>query len=163
MPVPARLAEFLRSKSIDFEPIEHAETFASIEEARAVGVDADEVGKVLVVRSAAGSALFALAASARLDMKAAGRLLGDPHARLATEAEMAADFSEYALGSVPPLADLVGLPLYVDDALTAHETIVFAAGSHTDSIRMRTADLLSAGPHEVAMIRHAGGKDDQAR
>jgi Ala-tRNA(Pro) deacylase len=163
MAVPARIVEFLRSKGVDFEEIAHAEAFASIEEARALGVEADDVGKVLVIRSAGGPVLFALAASSRLDMRAVRALLGDPNARLATENEMATDFSDYALGSVPPLAELVGAPLTIDDALAAHSTIVFAAGTHTDSIRMRVSDLLGLGPHQVAPVRHIGGKDDQGR
>jgi len=161
MTVPARIAEFLGAKGVSFEEVAHEETYASIDEARALGIAADEVAKVLVVRSTAGPELFALPASTRLDLKAAARLLGDPHARLATEDEMAAEFPDYALGSVPPLAELIGARLFIDDALAAHETIVFAAGTHTDSIRMRVADLRALGPHTAAPIREEGGKDDR--
>ena len=42
---------------------------------------------------------------------------------------------------MPPLGNLYDLPVYVDEALTRDEEIVFNAGTHQDTIRMRYGDF----------------------
>lgn len=155
MALPAKVADFLKRKGASFEAVSHAETFSSAEEAQTLGIEAGAVAKVIVVRHAGGLALFALPASSRTDMKAVREALGDKNARFATEEEMARDLSGYALGSAPPFAELVGAPLYLDQHLADHETVVFAAGTHTDSIKMGVADLRALGPHTVVEVCRA--------
>jgi len=63
---------------------------------------------------------------------------------------------------LPPLGSLLGAPLYVDQEVLRHETVVFAAGSQTESVQLKTADLLR---HEqvtaVALIKHADENDKE--
>jgi hypothetical protein len=51
-------------------------------------------------------------------------------------------------------------PLYVDQEVLQHETVVFAAGSQTESVQLKTADLLQ---HEQAtalpLTKHADEND----
>jgi hypothetical protein len=67
-----------------------------------------------------------------------------------------------ATPNTPPLGSLLGAPLYVDQEVLQHETVVFAAGSQTESVQIKTADLLQ---HEqvttLPLIKHAdeNGKD----
>ena len=68
--------------------------------------------------------------------------VGDRHARLATEEELRRDFPGIEPGALPPLGSLLGAPLYVDQEVLQHETVVFAAESQTESVQLRTADLL---------------------
>jgi prolyl-tRNA editing enzyme YbaK/EbsC (Cys-tRNA(Pro) deacylase) len=68
--------------------------------------------------------------------------VGDRHVRLATEQELLRDFPGLELGALPPLGSLLGAPLYVDQEVLQHETVVFAAGSQTESVQLKTADLL---------------------
>jgi Ala-tRNA(Pro) deacylase len=42
---------------------------------------------------------------------------------------------------MPPLGNLYGLPVIADKALAADDEIVFNAGTHTESIRMKFADF----------------------
>src|SRR5207248_10096484 len=84
----------------------------------------------------------------------------DRHVRLATEQELLRDFPDFELGALPPLGSLLGAPLYVDQEVLQHETVVFAAGSQTESVQIRTADLLQ---HEqvtaLPLIKHADDND----
>ncbi len=86
--------------------------------------------------------------------------VGDRHARLATEQELLRDFPGIELGALPPLGSLLGAPLYVDQEVLQHDTVVFAAGSQTESVQVRTADLLQ---HEqvttLPLIKHADEND----
>ena len=98
------------------------------------------------MRVASGYALMAVPATGRLDMHLVQAAVGDPHVRLATEEELLRDFPGIELGALPPLGSLLGAPLYVDQEVLQHETVVFAAGSQTESVQIKMADLPGAGP-----------------
>ena len=107
-----------------------------------------------------GYALMAVPATGRLDMHLVQAAVGDRHVRLATEQELLRDFPGVELGALPPLGSLLGAPLYVDPEVLQHETVVFAAGSQTESVQLKTADLLR---HErvtaLPLIKHADEDD----
>lgn len=145
----AAVAEHLRGRGVPFELIPHDQTYTSIDEARALGIAADEVVKAILLKTSSGYAVAALPAARRLDMKRAREALGDKHARLATEEELARDFPAFELGALPPLGSLLGVPAYVDPEVMEHETVVFAAGTQTESVKARTEDLFREEPVTV--------------
>ena len=151
-----QVTEHLETHGVPFEAIVHQQTYTSIGEARALGIDASEVLKTIAIRVASGYALMAVPATCRLDMHLVQAAVGDPHVRLATEEELLRDFPDVELGALPPLGSLLGAPLYVDQEVLQHETVVFAAGSQTESVQIKTADLLQ---HEqvttLPLIKHA--------
>jgi len=154
------VTEHLQTRGVPFEAIAHPQAYTSIAEARALGIDAGEVLKTVAVRVAGGYALMAVPATCRLDMRLVRAAAGDRHVRLATEQELRRDFPGIELGALPPLGSLLGAPLYVDQELLQHETVVFAAGSQTESVQLKTADLLQ---HEqvtaLPLIKHADEND----
>jgi Ala-tRNA(Pro) deacylase len=145
--VMTRVTEYLQAQGVPFESIAHQQAYTSIDEARALGIEASEVVKTVAVRAAGGYALMAILAAGRLDMPLVQAAVGDRHVRLATEQELLRDFPGVELGALPPLGSLLGAPLYVDQEVLRHETVVFAAGSQTESVQLKTADLLQ---HEQA-------------
>jgi Ala-tRNA(Pro) deacylase len=86
-----------------------------------------------------------LPASERLDVHKSRRLLGDGTTRLATEAELTLAYPSFELGAVPPFGDRV----LVDRRLVELDSVVLEAGSHTDSVRMKTTDLLVLAEAEI--------------
>ena len=104
--------------------IAHRPAYTSIAEARALGIDASEVLKTVAMRVAGGYALIAVPATCRLDMHLVQAAVGDRHVRLATEQELLRDFPDIELGALPPLGSLLGAPLYVDQEVLQHETVV---------------------------------------
>lgn len=141
MAKPSAVSEQLDKRGVSFEAISHAETYTSVDEARALGIAADEVVKAVMVSTTSGYQLAVLPASRRLDMKLVQEAAGGKHARLATEQELERDFPGFELGALPPLGSLLLVPTNVDPEVMEHETIVFAAGSRTESIKVRTEDL----------------------
>jgi len=137
-----QVTEHLQTHGVPFETIAHQQAYTSIDEARALGIEASEVVKTVAVRAAGGYALMAVPATGRLDMHLVQAAVGDRHVRLATEEELLRDFPGFELGALPPLGSLLGAPLYVDQEVLQHETVVFAAGSQTESVQLKTADLL---------------------
>jgi Ala-tRNA(Pro) deacylase len=135
------VTEHLEGRGVAFEVIRHAQTLTTADEARAMGIAPSEVVKTLVLNTIAGRALAVVPAARRLDMRLAQHAMHDPHVRLASEEELARDFPDYELGAIPPLGALLGVPVYVDPEVMDRETVVFAAGSHTESIKVQTGDL----------------------
>jgi len=138
-----KVLDYLNSNDIDYEVVEHPRVFTSIEEARALGIDADEIAKCLVINMRGEHALAVVPGDKRISNNKLRAALGNKHARLASEAEMKIDFPDWELGAVPPLGDLFGLPIYLDIDLVDHEILLFSAGTHTDSIKINSADFIN--------------------
>ena len=156
-----QVTEHLHALGVPFELIAHPQAYTSIEEAAALGIDASEVVKTVAVRAAGGYALVAVPATGRVDMHLVQAAVGDRHARLATEEELRRDFPGIELGALPPLGSLLGAPLYVDQEVLQHETVVFAAGSQTESVQVRTADLLRHEQVTALPLVKQAGEDDK--
>ena len=156
------VTEHLKQRGIAFELIPHRQASTSTEEARALGIDTDEVLKTLAVRTSSGYALVVIPALRRLDLHLVREALADHQARLASEEELARDFAGYQLGALPPLGALLGSRMYVDPEVLEHDIVVFAAGTQTESVRMRTRELFpSEQVTTVPLVKQADrGSDD---
>lgn len=148
----ALVKEHLERRGVAFEVIPHGQAYTSLEEAQALGIAAGECVKTVVVSAASGHVLVAVPGYRRLDMTLVRKAVGDNHARLATEEDLARDFSDYELGALPPLGSLLGAHVYVDPEVMGHDTVVFAAGSQTESVKIRTEDLFRGEPVTVAPL-----------
>ena len=153
MAAPA-LTEALAGAGIAFELISHRPTERAAEEAEALGLAPQGVAKTLVVTSPEGYVRAVLPASERLDLPKVRALLGGSSkaVRLATEDDLARDYSEFELGAVPPVGGARSDRVLVDRRLAEGEWLVFEAGSHEESVRVRTADLLGLTQAQLADI-----------
>lgn len=154
MAVHPNIIAYLDKHGVKYEALNHPQVFSSVEEAKALGIEADEIAKTLAISIKDKHALAVLPGAHKLDTKKLRQAMNSSHARLMTEEEMAKDFSEYDVGALPPLGELFDIPVYVDKSLFDHETIIFAGGTHTDSIKIKTKDLIDLlKPHTVDLIR----------
>lgn len=157
MTVIKSVKRFLEEQGLGYEVISHREAFTTVEEARAAGVATDHVAKTLVVKTGEGEVLAVLPAHERLDMHKLRDVLRDNHARLATEDEMGREFREIELGAVPPLGDLFQLPVLMDAQLKDVEEVIFAGGTHRDSVKMSGGDFMKVThPRIVDLAREPG-------
>jgi Ala-tRNA(Pro) deacylase len=143
---------YLAEEHVPFEVLLHRRVFSSSQEAQALGVDADAVVKTVMLATSNGYCLAVIPASCRLDLHRVREALGDAGTRLATEAELLATFPRYELGALPPLEDLLGIPVVIDPRALRHDTVIFAGGIETESIKACTADLFGEEPKLVASI-----------
>jgi prolyl-tRNA editing enzyme YbaK/EbsC (Cys-tRNA(Pro) deacylase) len=146
------VSEHLESRGLSFELISHAHAYTSIDEAQALGISADEVLKTIAVKTASGYALVVVPGAKRLDMRLVRDAAGDNHARLATEEELERDFPGHELGALPPLGSLLGVLVYVDPEVMEHDTVLFAAGSQTESVKVPAEDLFRDQPVTVTPL-----------
>ena len=136
-----RLEAYLRAEQVPFQMQHHPLAYTAQEVAAAEHVPGKLVAKVVMVEADGRRVMLVLPATRRVDLARAARTLGARDARLATEAEFAATFPDCEVGAMPPFGTLYGVPVYVDQTLTEDEEIVCAAGTNTDSIRLRYADF----------------------
>ena len=159
------VTEHLEQRGSAFELLPHRPAATATDAARALGVDAGEVLKTLAVRTGPGYVLAVIPASCRLDLHLVREALGDHQARLASEEELGRDFPGYQLGALPPLGALLGCQVFLDPAVLGHDSVVFAAGTQTASVRIGSRELFgSEQVTTVALVRQADwGSDDLIR
>ena len=126
---------------VPYEVITHEVALSSIEEAKALGVDADEVLKTVVFTTEHGYAIAVLPASRRVDIDSIRAATGDRQSRLATEGQLRHEYPDIELGAFPPIGSILQAITFVDPEVFQHSTVVFAGGTTTESIRMRTDDV----------------------
>lgn len=148
---PARaVLEGLARAQVGYELIKHPRTETAVEEATTIGVAPDEVAKTVVLVTPDGFVRAVVPASRRLDLhkiKQAAALPSRP--RFATEAELVMAYPMFELGAVPPIGGPAGDRVFVDRRLANGESVVFDAGSHVESVRVATADLLRIADAET--------------
>jgi Ala-tRNA(Pro) deacylase len=152
------VTDYLSERGVGFEVVVHRRAFTSLQEARAVGVAAEEVLKTVALWTQGKYVLAVVPASRRLELRRVREALEDPGARLATEAELQLDFPGYELGALPPLGSLLGVPLLVDPEVLDHELVVFAAGTETESVRVVTGELFRDEPLAVLPLTRPDGR-----
>jgi Ala-tRNA(Pro) deacylase len=157
------VTEHLEQRGSVFEVIPHRQAYTSVDEARALGIEIGEVLKTLALRTGAGYALAVIPASRRLDLHLAREALGDSRARLASEEELGRDFPDYELGALPPLGALLEAQVCVDPEVLGHDTVTFAAGTQTESVKMQTQELFGSGGFStVSLVKQPErGSDDR--
>jgi Ala-tRNA(Pro) deacylase len=147
------LRHALERAQVDYDLIEHRHTERATDEARAIGVSPEQVAKTIVLATDDGYVRAVLSASDHLDLRKVRQLLGpDKHVRLATEAELVVAYPMYALGTVPPFGVPAGDRVLFDGWLAKRDAVIIEAGSHEESLRMKTTDLLTLTTAEVADI-----------
>ncbi|HWC69808.1 MAG TPA: YbaK/EbsC family protein [Actinomycetota bacterium] len=149
------LTDYLDGKGIEYEVLSHERTFAGIEEARALGIEADEVLKTVILDTREGHVALVLPSGERLDMRLVREAVDDPEATLATESEISHDFGGFELGALPPVAPLLGVDTIVDATVRDHGPVVFAAGTQTESVKVEAQALFGFQPVRYAQIAEA--------
>ncbi len=146
---------------LDYEVLSHPHTESAVDEATALALPPDEIAKTIVVHVDVRGDLevrptylrAVLPASEHLDLRKLRRFLGESRVvRLATEDELATAYPEFELGAVPPLGGRNHDEVVVDTRVAAREWTVFEAGTHEQSARMRSADLIAASGADVVDI-----------
>ena len=140
--ITAKILEFLRSKNVDFEKMEHAPVTTSIGAAEARGSQLSQGAKAITVKADDQYYHLIISAAVRLDNKKLRKILGTRRVRFATPEELF-ELTGCLPGAVPPFGNLFGLPVMMDNTLMAEETVYFNCGSNTISLRMARSDLVA--------------------
>jgi Ala-tRNA(Pro) deacylase len=136
-----RLEAYLREKQVPFEVRHHPMAVTAQEVAASEHVPGKMLAKTVMVLADGKMVMLALPASYQVDMDKAGEVLGVGEVRLAHEEEFEDTFPDCEVGAMPPFGNLYEVPVCVEETLAEDETIVFRAGTHTDTMGVSYADF----------------------
>ena len=148
---PARLLEFLDQQQVWYQLRHHPTVFTAQELAAVIGVKGRSQAKVVLVTDGDSLWMTVLPADHRLDFAKLESGLGRP-VQLAREDQFRDRFPDCAVGAAPPFGNLYDLPTILDQRLAAEPFLVFAAGTHTDGMRVEMADYQRLAQPQVADI-----------
>ncbi len=140
MSIVKRLKEYLDENQVAYTHCTHRLAYTAQEIAAAQHVPGREMAKTVVLKVDQNYSLLILPAIRKVDLKALKEELPFRHIELATEKEFCTLFPDSEVGAMAPFGNLYKLPVYVDRSLAAVEEIVFNAGTHIDTIRMKYQD-----------------------
>ena len=146
------LIDALSEQHVSYELIPHRRTQSASAEARAIGVDPEHVAKTLVLTTDGRFVLAVLPASERIDVHKVRDVLEVDDVKLASERVLAGAYPEFELGAVPPVGGSGHELVLVDRRVRDANWVVFEAGTHEQSLRMKAADLIDVAKARVADI-----------
>lgn len=143
MPVSEKLVHYLEQQHIPFVTIPHTRAYTAQEIAASVHVPGQEVAKTVMVLADGKLTMAVVPATRRIDLVLLKKSIGAKKIRLATETEFEGVFPECEVGAMPPFGNLYEIPVVVDDSLKKDVEIVFNAGSHTETVKIRFDEFVN--------------------
>jgi Ala-tRNA(Pro) deacylase len=144
------VCEYLSEEGVNYVADEHPPAYTAQEVAASEHISGDMMAKPVIVYDGGEYVMCVLPASYRLNFDKVSKTLKAIDLRLASEEEMGEIFDDCELGAEPPFGNLYRMDTFVDTHLAEDEEIVFQAGSHRRSVRMRYADYQALAKPKVA-------------
>lgn len=137
----SRIEKYLDESGVPYRRFSHSDAFSASERAESLHVTGKKIAKVVIVRAKHRFVMAVVPAPFQVSLRRLARLLKVDHVSLATEKQLEALFPDCEIGTMPPLGNLYGLPVYVDIYLKKEPLFFFAAGTHRDVIEIRYSDF----------------------
>jgi Ala-tRNA(Pro) deacylase len=152
-----RLTAYRRANHVPFETQHHRVAYTAQDVAASEHLPGQLMAKVVMAVADSALIMLVLAAEHRADLTKVRTELRARELWLADESDFASRFADCEIGAMPPFGNLYNLPVYVDQTLTEDPSIVFQAGTHSETMRIRYADFARlVKPTVVDMARAPG-------
>ena len=143
MAISKRLLAFLQASRVKYTAAKHPVVYTAQEIAAAQHVPGRQLAKCVLVNTDRGGILAVLPAVHLIALKKLKAVLGAKTVSIAKETDIKAKFPDVEVGAMSPFGNLYEVPVVADRELGESEDIVFNAGSHTETIKMRYRDFAS--------------------
>jgi len=141
--MPAKqLKAFLDQAGVEYMCLSHPPAFTAQELAHHVRIAGDRVVKTVIIELDGKMAMLVMPATWRIRWDRLSRRLDTDFVDLADEQAFQDRFPDCEVGAMPPFGNLFGMTVYCAEVLTEQPELAFAAGSHSESIHMKTADFI---------------------
>lgn len=124
-----------------YQDYEHVAVLTSEEAAKARNTTIEQGAKALVMYADKKPIMLVVSAATSADLHAFKQLYKVKDLRMASKDEVKA-ITHLEVGSIPPFGSFFKIDTYVDSKLASNTEIVFNAGLHTKSIKIKYADWL---------------------
>ncbi|MFH0854112.1 MAG: YbaK/EbsC family protein [bacterium] len=142
--LPKKLEKFLKDHNINYDLLEHKKVYTAFDAAQTLKKKLEDIAKTLAIKADKKYALIVLPASHRADLDKLKKMLKVDKLEIVKETEMAKVLNVKP-GAVTPFGKFHNVPVYLDNALLKSRLIVASTGSFTESILLKTKDLLETG------------------
>jgi Ala-tRNA(Pro) deacylase len=142
MSIAPEVEKLLADEDVEYEVIKHPTAYTAAEEAAVSHISGYEWAKTVIFFTEEDEPIMAvLPASYHVNSGLLEDLVGEGDLRLAVESDFSGLYPNCEPGAMPPLGNLYGQRVYVDQRLTEDEQIVFNAGDHSEAVRLRYDDF----------------------
>jgi Ala-tRNA(Pro) deacylase len=141
MAVTASVQEFLRRGNVAYTVFQHMPAYSAQEEAAVTHVPGRDWAKAVVCFADGEPIQAVIPADREVDLTRLMEVAGAGEIRLADESELEGLYPDCERGAMPPFGPLYRQRVFVDEALTREDQIVFNAGTHVDAVCMRYDDF----------------------
>lgn len=136
-----RIIELLDDKKVSYQLFEHRPVFTCEEAAKVRGTRPEQGAKALIFFGDDKPLMIVLPGSKKVETKIFKQLFGIRNLCMASSEQVEKLTTGVKVGAVPPFGNLFGIPVFVDKSLGLNQEIVFNAGLHTRSIKMKYRDF----------------------
>jgi len=140
MTILKKLKDYLEKNQVRYEVGYHERVYTSQEIAAAMHVPGKELTKVIMVKADGKMVMLVLPTSYRVDTKKLKKVFQCKRLGIAKEKDFEELFPDCEIGAMPPFGNLYNLEVWVDQILTEDELIIFQAGSHVETLRIKYSD-----------------------
>jgi Ala-tRNA(Pro) deacylase len=138
--ISKKLKDYLEKNQVPYEVGVHEMLYTAQEIAATLHVPGKELAKVVIVKADGKVVMLVLPASYRVDTKKLKKVLQCKKLGISKEKEFEELFPDCEVGAMPPFGNLYNLDVWVDQVLDEDEFIVFQAGSHVETLKIRYND-----------------------
>lgn len=129
MAIATTLREYLESRNINFELVEHPHTDSAMRAAEAAHVPGDKVAKPVLLGDDHSYLLAVIPATHRLDLDRLNQVMARSLEML-PEDEIETTFSDCERGAIPAIGEPYGVDVVVDPSLVHQPDVYFESGDH---------------------------------
>jgi Ala-tRNA(Pro) deacylase len=140
MAVPKKVLSYLDKKGLKYDVVKHKKVFTAFDLSKTLKEKMDQIAKTLLVKTDKKYVLVTLPASYRLDLDKVKKYLRAKSVALAKELHME-KVLKVKPGALTPFGALHKLEVLMDKTLLKAGKVLVGAGSYTESLRLKAADL----------------------
>lgn len=141
MAIAEKIIKYLDQKHVGYQILQHALAYTAMETAGAQHIPGKQLIKSVIVKADGKYIMCVLPSIHIINFDKLKKITQSKEIYLATEDEIKNLFPDFEVGAEPPFGDLFGLEVYVDRAVSENEEIVFNAGTHTDTLKIKYKDF----------------------
>jgi Ala-tRNA(Pro) deacylase len=154
MGIATTLQDYLESRGIAYEVVEHPHTDSALRAAEAAHVPGDRVAKPVLLGDDDSYLLAVIPSTHRLDVDRLNQTLAR-NLVLLPEDEIDATFSDCERGAIPAIGEAYGVDVVIDPSLVHQPDVYFESGDHEHLIRMAGDDFRGLMAHAPrAQVSH---------
>lgn len=149
-----RLKAYLDENDIKYLSILHSMAFTATDIAHSAHIPSRNIAKTVIININNKLAMAVVPANFKVNLLLLADALQTENITLASEQEFTRHFADCEVGAMPPFGILYNMDVYVAEALTENEHIIFNAGSHQELIQMDYKDYENLVNPKFIMLQH---------